>query len=400
MRLAALLSLLSFQALGAETIVFVNAANDGPSGLHSLKVLRDAVVKADPTAEKAIKSSVVLEEPTAHVAQGPKQVLGEVNRLLTEGKAAYNRGNLDGATEAIAQATAMAMSTEPWPETFTAIAELERLTGLISLKLKDSAAADEAFRNAFLLNPQLQSLDSAMGVYARMLKSKDRGTGQVVIKVDPLTAWVMIDGQKASSGVSGPLEAGTHFISASREGYTGQLQRITVPKGKIVPVNLTLLEATNEPDLVVARATVLAAQTDAAMALGAKKVSELMKARFVVLVRPDDAAIYDATRTQLGSFTKIDPAVTAIVDALRGAVPKPLITDAEVKNIEEKRANEIAAGASPDAWYQKPWVIGAGAGAVVVVVATIVTVAVVAKKNPPTYTFNNWCYASDCPPRN
>lgn len=399
-RIAVALTLVSLPALGAENIVFVNAANDGASGLHTLKVLRDAVVKAEPPAEKAIKSSIVLEEPTAHVAQGPKQVLAEVNRLLTDGKAAYNRGNMDGATEAIAQATAMAMSTEPWPETFTAIAELERLTGLIALKQKDSAAADEAFRNAFLLNPQLATLDSAMGVYARMLKSKDRGTGQLVIKVDPLTAWVMIDGQKAQSGVSGPLEAGTHFVSASREGYTGQLMRITVPKGKIVPVNITLLEATNEPDLMVARATVLAAQTDAAMALGAKKVSELMKARFVVLVRPDDAALYDATRAQLGPFTKVEPAIAAIVDALRGAVPKPLITDAEVKSIEEKRAQEIAAGASPDAWYKKPWVIGTAAGAVVVIVTTVVVIGVVAKRNPPTYSFNNWCHASDCPPQN
>jgi hypothetical protein len=200
--------------------------------------------------------------------------------------------------------------------------------------------------------------------------------------------------------VSGPLEAGTHFIAASREGYTGQLQRITVPKGKVVPVNLALLEATNEPDLVVARATILAGQTDAAIALGAKKVAELMKARFVVLVRPDDAAIYDATTARLSPFTKVEPAIAATLEALRGATPKPLITDAEVKQLEEKRAADAVAATNPDAWYKKPWVIGAGAGAAVVIIGTIIVVGIAAKRNPPTYTFNNWCHASDCPPLN
>ena len=180
-------------AFAAESVVFVNSANDGVSGQHTLQIMKEAVVKQDPALQSSVKSFIVLEEPTAHAPPSPKQVLSEVSRLLNEGKAAYNRANLDSATEAIAQAEAMARSTEPWPETFAALAELERLTGLIALKQKDSAAADEAFRNAFMLNPQLASLDSAMGVYARMLKSKDRGTGQLVIKVDPLTAWVTID---------------------------------------------------------------------------------------------------------------------------------------------------------------------------------------------------------------
>lgn len=390
--------LLSAPALAADTLVFVNAASDGASGQHTLQVMKDAVLKADPSFAPSIKSSIVLEEPSAHVPPSPKQILADVNKLLTDGKAAYNRSNLDVAAESVAQAEAMAMSTEPFPETFDALAELERLAGLIALKQKDSAAADEAFRNAFLLKPDLATLDSAMGVYARMLKSKDRGTGQVVIKVDPLTAWVTIDGQKAQSGVSGPIEAGTHFIAASREGYSGQIQRITVGKGKVVPVTLNLQPASNEADLVVARATLLSAQTDASLALGAKRVAELMKTRYVVVVRPDDAAIYDATSARLGPFTKIEPAIGDTVTALKGTTPKPLITDAEVKALEERRAAEAAANAGPTDWYKKPWVIGAGAGAVVVVVGVIVTAAVLGSKTTTTYTFNNWCHASDCPP--
>lgn len=392
-------ALLAAAPAAADTIVFVNVASDGASGQHTLKVMRDAVLKNEPAAEASLKSSIVLEEPTAHAPPSPKQVLKEVDRLLGEGKAAYNRANLDAATEAIAQAEAMAMSTEPWHETFTALAELERLTGLIALKQKDSAAADEAFRNAFLLNPQLATLDSAMGVYARMLKSRDRGTGQLVIKVEPLTAWVMIDGQKAQSGVSAPLEAGTHFVSASREGFVGQIQRVSIGKGKVLPVNVTLLEAGNEPDLIVGRATLLAAQTDASLALGAKKVADLTKARFVVLVRPDDAAIYDNVAFRLGPFQPIDQGIAAATDAVRGRAPKPLITDAEVKAAEEKRATASAPFFS-DGWYKQPWVIAAGGGAVVVIVGAIVIGVVASSGKPPTYTFNKWCHASDCPPLN
>ena len=392
--------LLAADGLAAESLVFVNGATDGASGQHTLKVMRDAVLKADPSFERNIKRSIVLEEPTANVPPGPKQVLAEVTRLLNEGKAAYNRANLDVAAESVAQAEALAMSTEPWPETFSALAELERLAGLIALKQKDSAAADEAFHNAFILKPELASLDSSMGVYARMLKAKDRGTGQLVIKVDPLTAWVTIDGVKAQSGVSPQLEAGTHFVAASREGYTGQIQRINLGRGKVVPVTLNLQEATNEADLVVARATLLTGQTDASLALGAKKVADLTKARFVVVVRPDDAALYDNTTARLGPFTKVEPAIAAAIDALRGgATPAPLITDAEVKSAEEKRAQEVIRNGPTD-WYKKPWVIGAAAGGVAVVIGVVVTAAVLGSKTTTTYSFNNWCHASDCPPLN
>ncbi|MBK7864562.1 MAG: PEGA domain-containing protein [Archangiaceae bacterium] len=381
----------------ADPMVFVNVAQDGLSGQHTLKVMREAVSKNSP--EAPLKSSVVLEEPVAHTPPGPKQILAEVNRLLNEGKAAYNRSNLDGATEAIAQAEAMAMSTEPLPETFEALAELERLNGLIALKQKDPAAADEAFKNAFTLKPELASLDSSMGVYARMLKSKDRGQGQVVIKAEPMTAWVSIDGAKAQTGTSAPLEAGTHFVAASREGYLGQIQRVTVPKGKVVPVSFVLPEATNESELVVARANVSAAAGDASRALSAKKIAELMKTRFVVLVRPDDAALYDTQTFRLGAFEPIEKAVQTATQALRGEAPRPLITDAEVKAAEVRR-EEAAVAAQPSDWYKKPWAIATGAVLLGGIIAGVTAGIVVSSNKPPTYSFSSWCHASDCPPLN
>jgi len=166
-----------------------------------------------------------------------------------------------------------------------------------------------------------------------------------------------------------------------------------------VQVTFTLSEASNEPDLIVGRATVLAAQSDGAVALGAKRIAELSHARFVVLVRANDAALYDQATARLGGYTPVEPAIAAISEALHGATPKPLITDAEVRAAEDQRAADAKA-AGPTDWYKRPWVIGASAGAVVLIASAVVLGVVFGSNHPPTYTINNWCHASDCPPLN
>lgn len=378
-------------------MTFVNIASDGASGQHTVTVVADALVQKDPLVEKSIRRLVVLEEPSAHAPPTPKQVLAEVGNLLTQAKSAYGRGAVDAAVEALAQAESMLLSTEPLPEAFATLSELQRVTGLVALKQKDSNAADDAFRQALALDPALSQRDSAMGSYARVLKSHPQGSGKLDIRVDPLAAWVLVDGQKADSGISPVLEAGTHYVSASREGYIGQIQRVIVYKDKTTPVKLNLQPTSNEPELLSTRNALVAAQSDAALALGARRIAELTKVRYVALVRSDEIAVYDQQSTLLKAFEPIPEAADHLLVALHGSAPAPLITQEEVKAQEKASA---AAAATPTPWFKNPFILGGiGAGVVAVVVVGVV-IGVAAK--PPTVRFNvdNWCHASDCPPAN
>jgi tetratricopeptide (TPR) repeat protein len=385
-----------------EPLTFVNIASDGASGQHTTTVVADSLVQRDPLVEKSIKRLVILEEPSAHAPPTPKQVLGEVTGLLNQAKAAYNRGAIDSAVESLAQAEAMLLATEPLPETFSTLSELQRLTGLVALKQKDSNAADDAFRQAINLDPSLPQRDSAMGSYARVLKSHPPGTGKIDVRADPLTAWVLIDGQKADSGLSPAIEAGTHFVSASREGYTGQIQRVIVYKDKTVPVKISLQTTSNEPELLVTRNALLAAQSEASLALGAKRIAELTKARYVALVRSDEIALYDAKNTMLKSFEPIPEAADHMLVALHGSAPPPLITQEEV--VAQKKASEqaqarAAASPTPEFLTNKWTYIGAGIG-VVVITGVIVTAVVASSPTHLRYSVDNWCHAADCPPAN
>jgi hypothetical protein len=379
----------------AEIVAFVNIASDPTSGQHTCTVLRDALLQRDPSVEKSVKRVLVLEEPSAHAPPTPKQVLEEVSRLLASAKTAYGRNEIDAAVESLAQGEAMLLSTEPLSETFAMLSDLERVNGLVALRQKDSNAADDAFRQAINLDPMLSTRDSAMGSYARSLKTRSGGQGKLDVHVEPLTAWVEIDGQKANAGLSPVLEAGTHFVSASRDGYVGQIQRVVVYKDKTTPVTLQLSQSTNEIELAAARKALLAAQSDASLALGAKRVAELSHARFVALVRPDDVAIYDQSKTLLSGFVPVPVAIEQLLKAIRGEVPAPLVTQEEIE-----KAREPEAPSDPNAWYKRPWVWGAAAGGVVLI--SIIVGASVAASRPPTYHYSvmSFCHASDCPPVN
>src|SRR4051812_34008491 len=125
----------------AEPMTLVNIASDGASGQHTVTVVADALVQKDPLVEKSIRRVMVLEEPSAHAPPSPKQVLAEVTTLLNQAKAAYGKGTVDAAVESLAQAEAMLLATEPLPEAFALLSELQRVTGLVALKQKDSNAA-------------------------------------------------------------------------------------------------------------------------------------------------------------------------------------------------------------------------------------------------------------------
>jgi hypothetical protein len=382
-------------AAAAEPLTLVNIASDGASGQHTVTVVADALVQKDPLVEKSIKRIMVLEEPSGHAPPTPKQVLAEVSTLINQAKAAYNRNAVDNAVESLAQAEAMLLSTEPLPETFAMLSELQRVTGLVALKQKDSNAADDAFRQAIALDATLPQRDSAMGSYARVLKSHPPGTGKVDIRVDPIAAWVTVDGQKAESGVSGVIEAGTHYVSASREGYVGQIQRVIVYKDKTQPVKITLAAAGNEADLLATRNQLMAATSDSGLALAAKHIAELVKVRYVALVRSDEIALYDHQSTMLKAFEPIPEAADHMLAALHGAAPvTQLITPQEV--IAQQKASEPVV---EKPWYKTPYAIGGCAVAGAVVVGVVIGV-VVAVTRPPVvrYTLDNWCHASDCPP--
>src|SRR3954468_7144501 len=122
----------------AEPPTLVHIASGGPSGQHTVTVVSDSLIQRDPLVEKSIKRFIILEEPSAHAPPTPKQVMAEVNGLLNQAKSAYNRGAVDNAVEALAQAEAMLLSSEPLPEAFTTLSELQRLCGLVALKQKDS----------------------------------------------------------------------------------------------------------------------------------------------------------------------------------------------------------------------------------------------------------------------
>src|SRR5207302_1074328 len=99
---------------------------------------------------------------------------------------------------------------------------------------------------------------------------------------------------------------------ASREGYAGQIQRVVVYRDKTARATLALSARSNETELLGARKALLEAQTDGALALGARRVAELMHVRFVVLVRPDDAAVYDNSKSVLASFAAVPMAVEQV----------------------------------------------------------------------------------------
>src|SRR5581483_10811609 len=123
--LARALAVLLPAAAAAEPLTLVNIASDGASGQHTCTVVADSLVQRDPLVEKSIKRFVILEEPSAHAPPTPKQVLAEVTRLLNDAKSAYNKGAVDNAVEALTEAQAMLLATEPLPEAFTTMSELQ-----------------------------------------------------------------------------------------------------------------------------------------------------------------------------------------------------------------------------------------------------------------------------------
>ena len=82
------------------------------------------------------------------------------------------------------------------------------------------------------------------------------GPAKVVIETDPPGAEVAVDGEeKGQSPITLEMEPGEHEIGATKAGFKGQAQKITVDNGQQASLRLALAQAARKPESVLAIAT-------------------------------------------------------------------------------------------------------------------------------------------------
>jgi hypothetical protein len=214
--------------------------------------------------------------------------------LMAEAKAAFDDLDFAAALEK-AQAALEAFTAHPDSADAASLAELHLFIGAVSMQLEGKAAAKrahESFARALLFDPDLTLDERRYGkdagkVFARAQQDvSGRGTGALTVSSSPAGAEVLLrDKPVGLTPLSEalPVPVGRHLVKLTRAGYgpTGVFVDVT-PSG--ATVHAILAPAVGYGNAVEA-ATRLAQDGigSGKVPVGAKKLGDVMKARFLVM---------------------------------------------------------------------------------------------------------------------
>jgi hypothetical protein len=215
-------------------------------------------------------------------------------KAFDEAKKAFDALDYEAAL-ASAQKALEAFTSHPESATATALADLHFFIGAVSMQLSGKAAAkkaQESFVRALLYNPDLQLNADVYGVEAKKAFDKARqevsgkGMGELTVTSSPAGAEVVL--RTKSIGLTPLAEpvsllSGRHLVKLSRPGFA--------PFGAYADVSSSraLVEATLTPApgygeaREAAGAVVRNAVGSGKVPPSAKKLGEVMKARFLVV---------------------------------------------------------------------------------------------------------------------
>lgn len=219
---------------------------------------------------------------------------GSGKKLMAEAKAAFDDLDFAVGVEK-AEAALEAFTAHPESADAASLADLHLFIGAVSMQLKGKAAAkkaQESFARALLFNPDLTLDEQLYGKDAKKVFEKaqqdvsGKGVGALAVSSSPAGAEVLLrDKPIGLTPIAEPpsVPVGRHLVKLTRAGYapTGAFADVT---SSGATVNATLAPAEGYGEAVqVATSLADSGVGSGKVPAGAKKLGEVMKARFLVM---------------------------------------------------------------------------------------------------------------------
>lgn len=314
---------------------------------------------------------------------------GAGKKLLAEAKTAFDDLDFALGIEK-AEAALEAFTTSPETADAASLADTHLFIGAVSMQLKGKAAAkkaQESFARALLFNPDLSLDEQVYGKDAKKVFEKaqqevaGRGMGALTVTSSPAGAEVLLrDKPIGLSPLAEPpsVPQGRHLVKLSRAGFapTGAFADVT---SSGATVNATLAPATGYAEAREVAASLANSGVGASkVPAGAKKLGEVMKARFLVMgvARGGDTSmeVWDVeTGNRLTDLSLTDDAsLAAAATRVKDFVDHPSPLAPVVAEVEQ-------GGGGP---VYKKWWFWTAVGVVVVGGATAAGVAAASSSRP------------------
>jgi hypothetical protein len=369
--------LLSAPAL-ADTprVGFANVATDGAAGQAAIDRLRE-----DLAADQRVSllpdgpARIALERPLPATAPG-EAVRSRATALAAQAREQFAAFEYDRALESLREADSLLRALPPAAETTGALADLNLLAGLVHVGRKDNGRALESFRVVRRLDPQRTALDAGtyrpavVDLYAKTAEPAGP-TATLQVDTEPPGASVQVDGKVIGPApVKVTVEAGDHYIWASREGHIPRGERARLDPDRTEQLYLLLGRQAPEDRAAEARRRIAAG---APVAEAAGPLGELAPVAFLVLVRTradgtPEAALLRVRDGKLGEWGDVQGGrLATLVASSSGAAPlfvpsgagrEPFTPD--TPEPEEKRP-----------WYRTGWGLATIIGGSVLVLGTV-----------------------------
>lgn len=364
--------------LPAKAAVFVSASDEG------------AGAKAEAALLKALEAAEVplVDVPAAFPAPTPDD--GGA-KLVAEAKQAYDDLDYEAAAKKWTEALAW-FTQHPEAATAKGLGEVHFFTAVLAVQnggKSQAKKATEEFVRALLHDPELKADAQTYGNDIK--KAFDKATQEVNAKpaatlaIESTPAGAEVTFRGASLGTtpvaSGPsVPAGRHLVLFSRPGYgpAGVLADVTKEGGR---AEATLTAAPGYAELRSAAASVITGGvgTRGKPPAGAKKVADLVKARYLVVSNGTAVEAWDVeTGNRVTGLGLGDDELLKTAQKVKDFVTKP----SPVAGPEKVASEEPGAGGG----VLKQWWFWTAVG--VVAVGTATTVGVVAANNSGGRPYN------------
>jgi len=283
-------------------------------------------------------------------------------------KEAYANQDFDTALKIIEEDEGRILRAAAAGDPLPALAELAEWRGLIAAQKNNEDEAVDWFRTSYRFNSARQ-VDKRLARPAvrKLMKKARRETdamGKLLVKADPDTAMVQIDGEKPqATGTKIDVPAGTHLVTITAEGRTSYSEMIDIKEGKTEAMPISLeAESTDDRAAKLVDATVTAAPGKARLR-EAKKLSNVTGTKRYLMIEDagDDRVtvrLYDVSNKKVSKpVDLLDTASSATIMRLVNAAldPDNLVDATQITVIQQERKQR---------WYER-WYVWVGIGAVV-----------------------------------
>ncbi len=290
--------------------------------------------------------------------------IGDVDAI----KEAYANQDFATALKIIEEDEGRILRSAAAGDPLPALSELAEWRGLIEAQKANEDEAVEWFRTSYRFNSarQVDKRLASPGVRKLMKKARKEtdAMGKLLVKAEPESAMVQIDGEKAQpSGSKIEIAAGGHLVTITAEGRTSYSEMVEIKEGKTESLPISLeTESTDDKAAKLVDATVTAAPGKARLKK-AKALSGVTGTKRYLMIEDagDDRVtvrLYDVDMKKVSKpVDLLDSASSATIMRLVNAAldPENLVDATQITVIQQERRQR---------WYER-WYVWVGVGAVI-----------------------------------